>query len=101
MNVKIETDIDNYLLDEDISDVKTIKAISKKIENYIEDELNKTTEYFQTEVGVDYLKLGDFTKKHNNKLYEKLKKNWQEEFKKAKIDYKVQVFIRRIGGTRK
>lgn len=101
IGVKIEGDIDNYIFDESIGNEKSINDIKDKIKDSIKNELDKTTSYFQNDIGVDYLKLGDYTKKHNYKLYKKYENNWDQEFKKAKIEYDVQIFIRRLGGTDK
>lgn len=100
INVVIEGDIHNYYFNENIFDSKIIDEIKDKIKKKVKNELDKTTEYFQNDVGYDYLKIGEYTKKYHNKLYKPYKENWDEEFKKAKINYDVQVFIRRVGESR-
>lgn len=101
VNVRIEGDIDNYIFNEDILNDKDVNNIKTKFETTIKDELNKVTDYFQNDIGIDYLKFGDYAKKHNYRIYEKYEKNWDQAFKKAKINYDVQIFIRRMGGTRR
>lgn len=100
VNVRIEGDIDNYIMNEDIFKDKTINELKDEIQRTIKEELVKTTDYFQNDIGIDYLKLGEYTKKYHYKTYEKNVQNWDQEFRKAKIDYDVEVFIRRLGGTR-
>jgi Ger(x)C family germination protein len=98
---RIEMDIDNFVIDEDIFKDKVIMEIKDKLASSIKEELTKTVEYFQNDIGFDYFKLEQFTKKYHYSIFEKYKDNWNEEFKKAKFNFNVTVFIRRIGGTRK
>jgi hypothetical protein len=98
---RVEMDVNNYTIDEDIFKDKVITEIRDKFAINIKDELIKTVEYFQNDIGFDYFKLEQFTKKYHYGIFEKYKDNWNEEFKKAKFNFNVTVFIRRIGGTRK
>lgn len=101
VSVRIEGDIDNFILNEDIFDDKSVKEITDLTKKEIGKELDKTINLFQNEVGIDYLKLGDYTKKHNYNSYKRFEKDWDKEFKKVKIDYDVHIFIRRFGGSKK
>jgi len=101
VGIKIEGDIDNYISNEEIFQNKSISSIKDTVQKSIKDELDKTTSYFQNDIGYDYLGFNDYTKKHHNKLYKEYENSWNDEFQKANINYDVQVFIRRLGGSRK
>lgn len=101
IGVKLEGDIDNYSFDQDIFTKDEIKQISEKGKALIEKEMMDMIYYFQNALGEDYLMVGDYTKKYHYKFYESYSNKWNEEFKKAKFDMNIQLFIRRIGGTKK
>lgn len=101
IGVKMEGDIDNYSFNQDIFYKDEIKAISEKGNAMVKEELNGMVNYFQNGIGKDYLAVGDYTKKYHYDVFEKYIDNWDEAFKKAKFDVDVQLFIRRVGGTKK
>lgn len=98
---EIEGDITQYEFNKELFNAELIKNIEKKIGSDIEKELKETTEYFQKEIGHDYLGFDSYTHKYHNKIYKKYKDNWDDAFKGADISYEVKVNVRRIGTSKK
>ncbi len=98
---EIEGDITQYEFNKELFNAELIKNIEKKIGSDMEKELKETTEYFQKEIGHDYLGFDSYTHKYHNKIYKKYKDNWDDAFKGADISYEVKVNVRRIGTSKK
>lgn len=101
MQVRLECDVDNYVFQEDLFEKNRINDIKDKLSSKIKAGLNKTLDYFQNEAGYDYLGIGEYTKKFHYNVFKQYEANWEDEFKKVKINYDVQIFIRRIGAVKK
>jgi hypothetical protein len=101
VRVELEGDIEQYVFEKELFDSKTIKDISKVIEDSTRFELEDATKYFQNTIGHDYLRFGEKTKQDNYKVFQKYEENWDETFRKADITYDVKVNIRRIGTSKK
>ncbi|SEF38723.1 spore germination protein [Caloramator fervidus] len=99
VKVKMEGDIEDFILNEDLLKADIVHNIEKSIKEQFENELYETVRYFQ-DTGYDYLKLKDWTKKHQYSLYKKYEKNWDEAFKTAKFNFDFEVKIRRVGVVR-
>jgi Ger(x)C family germination protein len=100
VKIEIEADVRSYEFGKDLFDVGKIKELEAIANNSLEGELEETTNYFQDVIGHDYLEFGDYTHKNHNNVYQKYEKNWDEQFKKADINYDVDVKIRRVGTVR-
>ena len=100
VTVKVEGDIESFILDEEISKEGKIEEIKSNLAKSLTMELSEVMDSFQNSIGIDYLKIGEYTKKYHNKIYEKYEDNWDEAFKKAQFDFDVNVEIRRIGTIR-
>ena len=100
VTVKVEGDIESFILDEEISEKGKIEEIKSNIAKSLTMELNEVMDYFQNSIGIDYLKIGEYTRKYHNRAYKKYEDNWDEAFKKAQFDFDVNVEIRRIGTIR-
>jgi Ger(x)C family germination protein len=101
VRIELEGDIEAYEFDKELFDPKIIQEIADEISRSTEYELATTTKYLQQEVGVDYLKFGEYTHKYHNKIYKKYENNWDEAFRNAEINYEVKTDIRRIGTSKK
>lgn len=101
VKLEMEGDIEQFRFGEDIFKPETIKKVKRELEKTIKKELEETTQYFQNEVGYDFLGFRDYTYKYHNKTYKKYKKDWDSAFKKADIEYDVKVNIRRVGTSKK
>jgi Ger(x)C family germination protein len=100
ITVEAEGDVDEYSFDKNIMDKDTIERIETELENQMKKELKKSTEYFQKEIGYDYLGLREYIKKYEPKAYKSYEKNWEEQFKNADIEYQVNFHVRRIGTSK-
>jgi Ger(x)C family germination protein len=100
VKIELEGDIEEFEFNRDIFDEKIIKDIEQAIKESTKSELDETTQYFQNEVGTDYLSFDEYTHKNHNKVYQKYKDNWDEAFKKADIEYDVEINIRRVGASK-
>ena len=97
---RIEGDLDQFYFTDKISNDKNFEEIKDIIEKSISLELKDTVDYFQKEVGHDFLDIGDYTNKYHNEIYKKYNDNWDEAFKNAQFEFEVDVRIRRIGTNR-
>ncbi|WDU82603.1 Ger(x)C family spore germination C-terminal domain-containing protein [Caloramator sp. Dgby_cultured_2] len=100
VKVKIEGDLENFIITEEILKSDIIKDIEKSISNQFEIELKEAVRHFQEDIGFDYLNLKSWTKKHRYNLFKKYEKNWDEAFRNAKFNFEVEAFIRRVGVIR-
>lgn len=101
VRIELEGDIEEYEFNKNLFDSETLKDISEIINKTVKLELEETTNYFQQQIGHDYLKFGDYTRKYHNSVYKRYKDNWDEAFKNAEIEYQVTAYIRRIGTSKK
>lgn len=101
IRVTTEGDIEQFSREREIFNPKVIDEVKAEIEASLKAEIEDTIRYFQNDIGVDYLGIGEYTNKYNHRVYEKYKDNWDETFKKAKFDIDVECDIRRIGTVKK
>lgn len=81
------------------------KVLDDPMRKYIQSELNKIIKkraddliyLLKYRYNADVLGIGDFISKHRPKDWEKLKKNWDDEFKKIDIEVVTDVRLRRSG----
>ncbi|WAM36974.1 Ger(x)C family spore germination protein [Caldicellulosiruptor acetigenus] len=81
------------------------KVLNDPMRKYIQSELNKIIKkraddliyLLKYRYNADVLGIGDFISKHRPKDWEKLKKNWDDEFKKIDIEVVTDVRLRRSG----
>ncbi len=81
------------------------KVLDDPMRKHIQSELNKIIKkraddliyLLKYRYNADVLGIGDFISKHRPKDWEKLKKNWDDEFKKIDIEVVTDVRLRRSG----
>lgn len=98
--VEMEGDIYQYRFNDMLIGSDKIEGTKVKLEESMKKELEDTMRYFQKDVGVDYLGIGEYTKKYHYDVYKKYQNNWDEIFKNAEFDFNVEMYIRRIGPAR-
>lgn len=102
-DINSEGYIDEYLDSEgietnsDLLSEKKIKKIEKQLNNEIKKKLNNTIDKLQNEIGVDAIQVEKYLRQKEPDLWEKVKDNWDNEFKKIDFTVKVDSKIRRIG----
>ncbi|MFZ5968822.1 MAG: Ger(x)C family spore germination protein [Bacillota bacterium] len=72
---------------------KVGRAVSEKIRTEIED----TYKLIQKKYGADVTQVGEYLRKHEPDLWEKIKGNWDEIFPTTKVEAVVDYKIRRVG----
>lgn len=79
--------------------IKNQLDVEQKSAEMIKFQILETIDFFQNEVGIDYLGLGGWTQKFHPKEYKK-HKNWTEAFKNAEVDVEVKVNLRKYGDSK-
>lgn len=74
-----------------------IENLQNKFNKSIAQELDKTVQYLQAEPKVDPIGLNNYLQKFKPDIWKEVKDNWEEEFCNAKINVRVNTFIRRTG----
>lgn len=99
IDVKMEGTLSQYKIDTEDSlfDSNIIKEIEKVLNKAVEEQLKETVYKFQNEFEVDAIGIGSYISKNDPDTWEKLKGNWDEEFKNIKVSFNVDCKIRRIG----
>ncbi|WP_130805568.1 Ger(x)C family spore germination protein [Senegalia massiliensis] len=105
-DVRAEGYIDEYLnpntieTDSDLLDDKIIKNIEEQLNEKIKKTIINTIDTLQNEVGVDVLKVEDHLRKKELELWDRVKDNWDNEFKEIEFTVNVNAKVRRIGLTK-
>ncbi|NBI06235.1 Ger(x)C family spore germination protein [Senegalia massiliensis] len=105
-DIKTEGYIDEYLdpktikTDSDLLEGKIIKNIEKQLDEKIKKSIINTIDKLQNEVGVDVLKVEDHLRKKEPELWDRVKDNWENEFKEIDFTVNVNTEVRRIGLTK-
>jgi Ger(x)C family germination protein len=100
VKVELEGDIEQFEFNKELFDPKVIADVKKTIEDFTVRELEATTEYFQKDIGHDFLGFNEYTNKYHYKIFKKYENNWDEAFKNAEIVYEVEADVRRIGTSK-
>ena len=102
--VNIDTDgyIQQYKIEaeEKLTEQKTISHIEQKLEDVLAKQVRSTFEKLQKEFKVDVLGVGRYISKHNPKLWEEVKDDWEEIFTNIEFEVHVDAKLRRIGMTK-
>lgn len=105
-DVRAEGYIDEYLnpntieTDSDLLDNKIIKDIEKQLNEKIKKNITSTIDKLQNEIGIDVLKVEDYMMKKEPELWDRVKDNWDDEFKEIEFTVNVNTQVRRIGLTK-
>lgn len=91
--------ITNYAFQKQIFNDKSVTELEEKVKMHLRKQLLEVTDYFQNKVGADYLGFNEYMIKFHPKIY-KSQKDWDEAFKKAEIDFKIDVNIIRFGDSK-
>ena len=90
--------IEKYTLDGRLVDDSTIKELEKRMEEYMKKQCEEIISKFQKEYKVDLIGAGDYLRKYQPKLYEKVSKDFDDFFQNnLVIDVDISIKVRRIG----
>lgn len=73
------------------------KKIEKLTEQYVQENISKTIKTVQTDYGVDIFGFGEVVYRQDYKQFKKVKDHWDEAFRDADIDIRVNVVLRNAG----
>lgn len=99
VNVRIdgEARIEGITCQEDITTTQAYKELEKKINKFIENEIKSTIVTIQKEYKVDIFGFGEQLEKKNYKKFKKVSGIWDEEFTRATVNVKANMYLRRSG----
>lgn len=100
LEIKTEGDILDIQSGIDYGNEKMLTIIENKMIEYLEDSIKSVIEKSQT-LNIDPFNFGRMAVRHFLTINEWENYNWNEKFKVAKVDVKVDFKIRRTGGLRK
>ncbi len=96
-NIKVNADVDNYMCDYDLDDKDTIKKLNSIVEKEIKKNLVEVIN-ISKENNYDFLGIGNYIYKHDNKYYKNNKDKWN--LKNIKTNVNIDVSISSIGEKR-
>lgn len=85
----------------DLTDDKNVKALASEAETLIKKNIKEMTDQSQKVFDCDILNFNDILYKHHYGDFEKMRDNWDELYRDANIDIKVQFLIVRPGMIKK
>ncbi|MEI4768162.1 Ger(x)C family spore germination protein [Psychrobacillus sp. FJAT-51614] len=97
INVKVEGNISDVECQIDLNKEETLNKLNKLYEEEIKKNINQTVKFVQEEYGSDIFGFGAKIYQKHPKEWEKLKSNWDEEFKDVQVNINVKVEIRHTG----
>jgi len=99
INIRVEGAISGFTIQKNILQSKLIQEYETSFNNSLSEECEKIIQIFQEKYSVDPLKIKEYLEKFHPYKYKKIKSNWEDVFKKAKINVNVYTKIRRTGIT--
>lgn len=100
VDVDIEGQLKGYYVEKDLFSEKELQEIQDNFNDVIERKCEKVARIIQEEYDADLIGVKSYLEKFKPKIYEKVKNNWDEVYKKAEIDVNVSTKARRIGITK-
>lgn len=97
IHINAESQVTGTQCSQNWNEIKTHQQLEKKIEQYIEQEVASTIHKVQKKYKVDIFGFGDEMKHGDYQYFKKIKSNWDQKFRKATIDVKASVTLRRSG----
>jgi len=98
--VEVEGNIDEFILDENIFELETIRKLEKVIKKEIENEINYSLEAIQEKYKTDVIQIGKRLERKKPDVWKKVKDNWDEVFENMQFIVEAKVNIRRIGQSK-
>lgn len=91
--------VEDYDFNKMIFKMKNQLDIERISADTINSQLLELTNYFQKEIGIDYLGLGEWTKKFHPKEYKRYT-DWNKAFQNAEIKFDIHVNLLRYGDSK-
>lgn len=97
INVNITADIGEVECDIDLTSPSVINQLQKQAEKEIKQQMEQTMAHVQGKYKSDIFGFGQVIYHSHPKKWNQLKKDWDEEFPRVKVNYQVKVIIRKLG----
>lgn len=97
IDVKLDGKITEYFFGEKIFSDKDISKLEKDFSQSLSSECRRVIDLTQNKYETDPIGFREYVEKYHPKEWEKVKNNWDQAYKSAKIDVSASVKIRRIG----
>lgn len=100
INIKLEGQIKEYYTGKQIFSKKFIDEIQDDYNKSIKEECEKVSVITQKKFDTDPIGLREYTQKYHPGIYKKYSNNWNETYKSAQINVRVDTKVRRIGAVK-
>lgn len=97
VDVDFESRIKSFKCGEDVSELGTLSAYEKLVEEAVEKELLSTIELLQQKYQSDIFGFGEHMERQAYRHFKEVKDDWNEEFARAAIEVHVTAKIQRSG----
>ena len=97
INIRLEGEIRSYTLGGKLLSKEEIEEFEQAFNKSLSIECTKVASILQTDFVVDAIGIREHVEKYRPKYWNKIKDNWDENYKNSLINVNVQVKIRRIG----
>ncbi|SJZ33895.1 Ger(x)C family spore germination protein [Selenihalanaerobacter shriftii] len=97
VEIKLEGNIVEIQSKVNLMNDQYIKKLEKNIEEHIKKNTMQVIDKAQQEFQTDFFGFGEQLRRHEPKVWKKVKKNWHKEFAGVKVRVEPEVKIRRIG----
>lgn len=97
VDLKIESQIKNYYLDKKVFSVQKLNYIQQNFNEAIKKECEYALKITQNNFQIDPVGFGEYLQKYHPSIWNKVKDNWDKEYKNCDINVNVDTEIRRIG----
>lgn len=94
---RIEANVGEMACHLDLTKTNSIAEIEKIASKRVQDLMNQTVSKVQKQYKVDIFGFGEAVHRANATAWKAWKKDWDAQFAKLPVDYKVEVKIRRLG----
>lgn len=97
VKTRIEANVGEMACHLDLTKTSSIAEIEKIASKRVQDLMNQTVSKVQKQYKVDIFGFGEAVHRANSTAWKAWKKDWDAQFAKLPVDYKVEVKIRRLG----
>lgn len=99
IDIKVDGKITEYFFGEKIFTDKEISKLENDFSQSLSNECRRVIDLTQNKFQTDPIGFREYVEKYHPKEWEKIKNNWEQVYKNAKIDVSASVKIRRVGAV--
>lgn len=100
ININLEGQLKGYYVDDKVISKGNLNELEKNLNESISDECEEVIKITQDKFMMDPIGISQHIRKYSPGLWNKVKDNWDEEYKRIKVKVNVTTNIRRIGVTK-